>query len=385
MKRGRGYLLQRIAGTDYLLPYGQLIADHRRGISLNSTGVYVWSLLENEMPRAELQEQYLNHFLDEPEQKDALIEDLNQFLNLLIAHRIIEDDAKPQTHYGEPCACLSIGGLVLDLYGPKELAEVSGLQEFCTDISGGADTDISVILGISGLPADGTVLVNNPELTVYDRDDEILLFFPTFEQISEVRLLKDGTSAFFYCKPPITEEFGTQFFHALRHVYLYLAELRGMYAIHSASILYRGQAWLFSGVSGTGKSTHTNLWQRLYGTEILNGDLNLLAFEGGRPVIRGIPWCGTSGIFSKDTLPLGGIILLKQAPTDSIVELPPDKKALLIMQRFISPMWTAKQLEESVKFAERLSQKISVCRLQCTKNDSAAEVMKKWVDEKSTI
>lgn len=130
-----------------------------------------------------------------------------------------------------------------------------------------------------------------------------------------------------------------------------------------------------------GKSTHTKLWNTLFDTPLLNGDLNLLAFCDGKPVIYGIPWCGTSGISDCKTYPLGGIILLSQAEQDECVELSADQKTLLIMQRLISPAWTASMLEENLAFTSRISKQIAVCRLKCTKNPSAAHTMKQWIDE----
>lgn len=381
MKRRSGYLLQSIANTDYLLPFGQLIADHMRGISINSVGVYIWELLEKDMSREELRAEYLNRFMDDPSQKDSLTEDLDQFLNMLISLRIIEDDIPAPPHIDNtPCTYLGIGGLVLALYCDEELINASTLKDFRVDPEQRVDQNVSVVYGESGLPVDGTVLLKNPELEVYERRAEYLLIFPTLSQINEVRISKDGSSVFFYCKAPFTDELGEQFFHALRHVFLYLAGRRGMFAIHSASIRYQSEAWLFSASAGTGKSTHANLWKKIYGTEVINGDLNLLAIEDGRPVVRGIPWCGTSEIFIKETIPLGGIVLLRRSATDTVVELPDDKKALHVMQRFITPMWTAVQLKEGVRFAEELSHRISVCQLCCTKNDSAAECMKSWID-----
>lgn len=380
MKRNPGYLLQRIANTDYLLPYGQHIADHRRGISLNSTGVYVWNLLKNEISREELTAEYLKHFSDDPEQNEALIADLNSFLDHLVSFRMIEDDPSPRPCFGKAYTHLQIGGLTLALHGPKELVTSSYLKEFLIDLTDRVDMNISVIWGVPAFTNNGVVLVRNPELWVIDRETDYLLLFPTFPQINEVSVSKDGTEAYFYCVSPITEELGIEFFHALRHVFLYLAQKHGMYAIHSASICYADQAYLFSASSGTGKSTHTNLWNKLYGTEVINGDLNLLSMEGGRPVIHGIPWCGTSEMFDKRTLPLGGIILLKRADNDAVKELQPDKQALMVLQRFISPMWTGAQLASGAEFAQRLCEKILVCQLHCTKNPSAAETMREWID-----
>lgn len=383
MKRKPGYLLQRISDTEYLLPYGQQIADHKRGISLNSTGVYIWDLLEKEPSREELQNEYLKQFLEEPAQKEILLQDLNEFLNQLVAWQFIEDDVPEKRHVGEPSVYLKIAGLVLAIYGPKELVDASFLKSFCTEPCGCPDQRISVIWGRPAFSANGTVLLRNQELVVCERETDYLLLFPTFSKIHEVALSKSGEDVVFYCEPPFTEELGEQFFHALRHVFLYLAETRHLYAIHSASIRYRDKAWLFSASSGTGKTTHTNLWKEQYGTAVINGDLNLLAIEDGHPVVHGIPWCGTSEMFDTGITPLGGVILLKRADSDFVTELPPDKQALMVMQRFISPMWTGEQLASCATFAEKLSGQIMVCQLHCTKNPSAAQTMKEWINKKA--
>ena len=48
MKQNENFLLKELAGVPYLLPYGQMIADHKRGLKTNATGVYLWNLLETE-------------------------------------------------------------------------------------------------------------------------------------------------------------------------------------------------------------------------------------------------------------------------------------------------------------------------------------------------
>lgn len=105
----------------------------------------------------------------------------------------------------------------------------------------------------------------------------------------------------------------------------FLHNKTGLFAIHSASILYRekGMAF-FPGHSGMGKSTHTGLWHQLLGTPFLNGDLNLLGIHENRIMVYGIPWCGTSGIYTIKTYELGGIVLLGRDPArDYLEELSP--------------------------------------------------------------
>ena len=85
-----------------------------------------------------------------------------------------------------------------------------------------------------------------------------------------------------------------------------------------------------------GKSTHTALWHDLIGTPYLNGDLNLIGIKDGYYQVYGIPWCGTSGIFTTKTYPLGGLILLGRASDDHLETLDDTLKTLRVMQRLIS-------------------------------------------------
>ena len=103
-----------------------------------------------------------------------------------------------------------------------------------------------------------------------------------------------------------------------------------------------------------GKSTHTALWHELFGTPYLNGDLNLLGFEDGHIIVYGIPWCGTSEIFTTEQYELGGIVLLgRDSQTDRLEKLPPSEKILRVMQRMISPAWKEIQLTRNLSFAEK--------------------------------
>ena len=153
-----------------------------------------------------------------------------------------------------------------------------------------------------------------------------------------------------------------------------------MVALHSASLLYRQKIWLFSGPSGTGKSAHTQLWKDLYDIALINGDLNLIDTSGPQITVPGIPWCGTSGICRNSIHPLGGIILLKQAPIDRVEELAADRKELMITQRFISPSWTAMQYDMQLAAAHKIALNTPICTLHCTPEPSAAECVKQWID-----
>ena len=62
IKRQEGYCLKEIAGVHYLLPYGQKVADQRKGIVLNETGVFLWNELQTSMTDDALAEKLVHYY-----------------------------------------------------------------------------------------------------------------------------------------------------------------------------------------------------------------------------------------------------------------------------------------------------------------------------------
>lgn len=70
-----------------------------------------------------------------------------------------------------------------------------------------------------------------------------------------------------------------------------------------------------------------------------------------------------------------------KAPEDKIVSLTKEQKTLRVMQRMISPPWTAGLMKKNLAFAEEIANEKPVYFLRCTKNDTAAEVMHHRITE----
>ena len=406
MKQNPSFTLKEIAGVPYLLPFGQMIADHKRGLKTNATGVYLWNLLEEEHSLEEMLSKSAAYYKISVKDLPSFREDITQFIESLLSFGILVNStensssatdifhniqssrntavASSDPDLNSNSTVLSIGGLNLKLIAPKNAFPTEFAAFVIPELQTKNIQIHQTIFLHPFLPQQeiqGQILLHNYELNIIEQETQYLLHFPTASKHLEIHLSKDGSAAHCYCLPPYTEAFHYDFFHAIRLVYLYLAQKHGMIALHSASILYQDKLWLFSGHSGMGKSTHTNLWKEHFDTPVINGDLNLLATKNGDPVVHGIPWCGTSGIYDTKTYPLGGIILLNQAPKNSLHELTPDQKQLLVSQRLISPSWTKELWEKNLEIVEKLLPDILVCRLQCTKAKEAAEVMKQKIDD----
>jgi hypothetical protein len=94
-------------------------------------------------------------------------------------------------------------------------------------------------------------------------------------------------------------------------------------AIHSSCIVYRNKAVLFLGESGTGKSTHTRLWQEnIREAFLLNDDSPFLRVEEGKIWAYGSPWSGKTPCYKPERYELKGCVRLSQAPYNRIEKLP---------------------------------------------------------------
>lgn len=382
MQQNKSFLLRAIAGIPYIMPYGQMIADHRRGLKTNATGVWLWKLLEEEHSLEDIISISADYYEITDDELPAFREEITQFVNQLIAYGILTDSAYesvPATA-SHTNKLLSIAGLNIKYTGPEEIFPAE-LNDFVT-IPAVTKLHQTIFFHAGGPAAhtNGNVILRDPELVIMEQADTYILLFPNAPDIIEIHLRKDASEAHCYYLRSYSDTFKTDLFHAIRLLFLYLAQKHGMAAIHSASILYNGKLWLFSGHSGMGKSTHTDLWKELYHTPVINGDLNLITIKDGAAVVHGIPWCGTSGIYDTKTYPLGGIILLNQAPADSVEELNPDEKQLLVLQRLISPNWTKELWELNLNLIEEIAKKIMICKLHCTKEYSAVETIKHKID-----
>lgn len=380
MKQNPNFILKELAGVPYLLPYGQMIADHHRGIKLNETGVYFWTLLKEEMTLEEILYAGKIHYQIPDDNISEFEQDIKEYLKTLLAHNILLDHSykKNTSVFDEKHICIAgIHICFLNFY----TAFPEAFNTFLTENNTAADQTITFHTGHPPYNENGKILIRNQELQIIEASDKYIITFPQATGLFDMYLSFDGSHVDIYGIPSLTDVFKEDLFHAIRLPFLYLAQMRNMVALHSVSILYQDKLWLFSGPSGTGKSTHANLWQTYLNVPTINGDLNLLASDGKKTVVHGIPWCGTSGIYAPNTYELGGIVLLKQAPANYINELSEDEKILLVSQRLISPTWNKKQFNINLCVSEKIVRNKLLCRLHCTKEKEALEIMKQYIDK----
>ena len=381
-KRQEGYMLKKIEGTYNLLPYGQKVADQRKGITMNETGVFLWNELKEPKEEADLIRMAAEYYeITDEKEKEQMQADIREFIGQMQALGILRAEIKRQNK--NCCGGMEIAGIKIGFFGNEELIP----EEFeAFMIHAGDETywnqEIEFIEHFPESRQNGYVLLRNKELIVSEWEEGYIIEFPTLDNVYEAYMTEDGRYVRIHCRRPFAETEKENIFHAIRLFFLYLAQKNGYGAVHSASILYKGKAWLFSGHSGMGKSTHTTMWHEIIKTPYLNGDLNLIGIENERLTVRGIPWCGTSKIYTTEDYELGGIVLLGRDDKDHVEPLSRYEKTMKVMQRMISPVWTEELLDKNLALASEIANRVPVFRLFCTKEPTAVETIKKEIDKK---
>lgn len=90
--------------------------------------------------------------------------------------------------------------------------------------------------------------------------------------------------------------------------------------MHASVTMKDGKGYLFLGKSGTGKSTHSQLWiNYIEGCSLLNDDNPVIRVtETGEVRVYGSPWSGKTPCYRNLDVPVGAIVTLQQAKTNKI-------------------------------------------------------------------
>ena len=147
--------------------------------------------------------------------------------------------------------------------------------------------------------------------------------------------------------------------------YSEILDFNGM-LLHASAVEYEGKAYLFSGPSTVGKSTHARLWQQLFGdaVRVINDDKPALRLIDGCWYAYGTPWCGKDGINQNRKAPLAGICFLKQGEEISIRKMTPEEAIVRILPNTVYPIIRKDSMNMTLRLADDLLRNIPVYELE---------------------
>lgn len=147
--------------------------------------------------------------------------------------------------------------------------------------------------------------------------------------------------------------------------------------LHSSAMKYKGYGVVFSAASGTGKTTHTTLWEMHRGADIINDDNPAIRMFEDETYVYGTPWSGKSTKFSNDKLPLKAIVLLEQSPTNEMIQLKPAEAVARLMPRVFLPYQDEALMKIAIDNVSQLIARVPIYLLKCRPDVEAMELVEK--------
>ena len=145
---------------------------------------------------------------------------------------------------------------------------------------------------------------------------------------------------------------------------------------HAAVVSHNGRSFMFLGKSGTGKSTHARLWLRhIEGAELVNDDNPVVRVgDDGSATVYGSPWSGKTPCYRNVQYPLGGIVLLSQAPYNKIRRLSGIEAYAALVPSISGMRWDECIAEGLHQTENALASVVPMWHLECLPNEEAARL-----------
>ena len=234
------------------------------------------------------------------------------------------------------------------------------------------------------IPDNAKNIFKSQYYAIYKTDEKYYTRYPGYNYsfATEVEI-NSGNAIIYILEPAKKVDIAvskSNFSFVLRDTFWERLRITNMLAIHSSTIIYKDKAYLFSAPSGTGKTTHTNMWVNYYNTEILDGDMCICSATEDKVYAYGSPWHGSSGKFLNKKVELGGIIFLHQAKENYIKEMDSLNKIINIYYRnFIIPL-CEEHITRLMKTASKIGERVLCVELYNRPEREAVEIIKKRID-----
>lgn len=213
-----------------------------------------------------------------------------------------------------------------------------------------------------------SLLLNDGDMRLFRYNSEVMI---VNDDWSHVRIL-----------PPIEYEDINTFLIQVFHTH---AVQKHMIQIHSSLVEYKGKGIMFLGPSGIGKTTQAELWNKYLDALIINGDMVFVEDKGNEFIGWGTPWCGSSPYCENRSVPVLGLIVLKQGNENSIRKLDGFEKVSEVSNNIIYPMWLENGMDLCLDTLDHLLRNVPVYELTNKADKESVELVKQviFIDEKN--
>lgn len=148
----------------------------------------------------------------------------------------------------------------------------------------------------------------------------------------------------------------------------------GALCFHASYVALPGGALLFTAPSQTGKSTQAALWQAHRGARVINGDKAAVR-PAPTPMAHSLPFSGTSGINANVSAPLRAVVVLAQAPQNTVRRLGASEAVRALAPNVFADALVAEEWQRTLTLLLDLVAAVPVYALACTPDERAVTAL----------
>lgn len=159
-----------------------------------------------------------------------------------------------------------------------------------------------------------------------------------------------------------------------KYIYIML-ERYDAFFFHCSSIAVDNKAVMFTAKSGTGKSTHRNLWIKNFGDKVtvINDDKPIVRKIDGKFYVYGTPWQGKENLGSNVRVPAYALCFLSRSETNSIGPMDSLSVVAKMMNQIVRPK-DPKLMTKALDLLDGFLQQVTCYDLRVNMEDDAATV-----------
>ena len=141
---------------------------------------------------------------------------------------------------------------------------------------------------------------------------------------------------------------------------------------HSSCLELDGEGYVFSAVSGTGKSTHTALWRRHFGNRVtmINDDKPVIRKCDGKFYAYGTPWMGKADIGTNTKAPVKAVYILQRAEENTAVRVLPSQVMKQLLEATVIDAERSR-MEKLLELLDEFFKETPLFLLGCNMDESA--------------
>ena len=163
--------------------------------------------------------------------------------------------------------------------------------------------------------------------------------------------------------------------NAIMIAFAFSGAQKDLLLIHASVTMKDGKGYLFLGKSGTGKSTHSQLWlKHIPGTELLNDDNPAVRLTNDEVIVYGTPWSGKTPCYKNKQVPIGAFVKLEQYPENIIRREPPLKAFATLLTSTSSMLWDKPLYEKICNTVSAIAMRAPLFHLRCKPDEEAARL-----------